>query len=551
MKNSFLTNYIMHADTKWLLLVVVLILFSADIKSQRYSIHNNSNFDPFSRELYKPGANIHTSIRPLRIDEIEEFVNTDSLERRQIAIGNEDLNILQRFGTNNLFHWQQEENNQRVSVRVNPLFNFSGGIETENETTTWVNTRGAMIEGELGDNLAFYADLYENQALFPKYINEFTRERGIAPGQGRVKEFGDDAWDFMQSTGYLSYNAGQWINLQLGYGKNFIGDGYRSLLLSDNTYSYPYFKMTASFLKAKYMVMAAQMRHLGDDPVIRGGDDRFEYKYGIFHYLSWNISNRVNIGLFESVIWAAEDDTGYRGMDFSYMIPVVMYRPIEYDMGSPDNVTMGANLKVIMWPGSIFYGQFVLGEFKFDEVFSGDKWWANKHGFQTGIKISDFLGVNNLDFQTEYNQVRPFTYSHYFPITNYGHYNQELAHPLGASFRESISFLRYRTGRWHFNLEAMYAIDGKDFDDDVSHGGDIFMPSVNRDKTYGHEIGQGLRTTITHAAASISWLLNPRTNMNISAGMRLRSISNEINNSNSNHFYISFSTSLQNIYYNF
>src|SRR5690606_6898273 len=121
----------------------------------------------------------------------------------------------------------------------------------------------------------------------------------------------------------------------------------------------------------------------------------------------------------------------------------------------------------------------------------------------------NFLGVKNLDVQTEYSQVRPFTYAHYSPITNFGHMNQELAHPLGANFRESISFLTYRHRRWHLHLEAMYAIHGKDYydasrpaDEQISWGGDIFVSVNNRFDSHGHVIGQGMETTIQHAAAS-------------------------------------------------
>jgi hypothetical protein len=40
------------------------------------------------------------------------------------------------------------------------------------------------------------------------------------------------------------------FDLQLGYGKNFIGDGYRSLLTTDGPY--PYFKLNTTFWKIKY-----------------------------------------------------------------------------------------------------------------------------------------------------------------------------------------------------------------------------------------------------------------------------------------------------------
>jgi hypothetical protein len=34
------------------------------------------------------------------------------------------------------------------------------------------------------------------------------------------------------------------------------------------------------------------------------------------HYLSWNVSNRLNLGFFESVIWT---NTNNRGFDASFV----------------------------------------------------------------------------------------------------------------------------------------------------------------------------------------------------------------------------------------
>lgn len=535
--------------------VFVALLTSYNAIAQQYSKYDNPAYDAISRALYRPAYNLHTSIKPYRLDQIEAYLDTDSLILRDLKRPQEPMNIWKRIIHDDIFKWEFK-GDEPITIAVNPYFNFELGKEQEEGKNIWVNTRGLTLEGKLGKKLAFYSAIYENQAVFPEYIDEFVDTRGVVPGQGRAKTFGDNGWDYSQSSGYLSYNAGKWVNMTLGYGKNFIGDGYRSLLLSDNSYSYPYVKMTTTFLKVQYMVMLGQFSHI--DKLERAGDERFPYKYGAFHYLNWNIGKRLSLGFFESVIWAAEDTTGYRGVDLGYLIPVIIYRPAEYSVGSPDNVVMGLNLKYIPWKDAAFYGQFVMNEFKLDEIMSGEKWWANKQGFQVGFKNYNFLGLKNLDLQTEYSQVRPFTYSHYQPITNFGHFNQELAHPLGANYRESISFLSYRWNRWYLHLEAMYAIHGKDYydasrpaDDQISWGGDIFMSNMKRYDSHGHVIAQGLETTIKHAAASVSFLVNPKSNMNISAGIRFRDSNSVLENKQNVILNFAFRTSLRNFYYNF
>ncbi|WP_258861680.1 hypothetical protein [Marinilabilia salmonicolor] len=527
--------------------VTTILLFIAgqNLRAQVYNSWNNHALNPLERVLHMPGQNLHSSVGPVRLDEVAKYHNVDSLIRRGLKKPSHHQNIFGRFLSDDLLSWDEDD----VWIRINPLFIFEIGKDNAAGENWFVNSRGAMIEGQLGKNVGFYVDLYENQATFPAYIDQFANDREVVPGQGKRKDFGDDGHDFAQSTGYISYNAGRYFNFQAGFGKHFIGDGHRSLFLSDAAYSYPYLKMTATFLKAKYMVMVSELKHFYRDATL--GDTRYRSKYGAFHYLNWNIGNRWSVGLFESVVWAAKDTVGHRGLDPNYLVPLAMYRPMEYNLGSPDNMTMGINLKYIPWKNAALYGQFVLGEFKADEVFSGNKWWANKQGFLLGLKSYDFLGIKNLDFQTEYSQVRPYTYSHYQPITNYGHYNQELAHVLGANFRESITFLRYRIDRWHFELKNQIATKGLDYDDEVSYGGNIHRPNVTRPAEYGHTIGQGLKSDLTQTEFNVMFLINPRNNMNLQMGIRKRKMTNELETSDGTYFYMAFRTSLRNIYYDY
>jgi len=590
------------------LITCILVVLAIPSKAQTYSIHQNSGYDPLIREMYRPGVNLHSSVKPYRLDEVNKYYSTDSLiqkglykptervyllSRKQPA---DKLNIFQRFIHDDLFSWDDKDDN--IFVRINPLANFEIGKEFSEVKNTWVNTRGVMIEGRLGKNISFYGDFYENQAVFPQYLHNHIGgrqidrdapvgqydERYVVPGQGRVKPYNDGGFDYSQSNGYVSYNAGEWINFQVCYGKNFIGDGYRSLLLSDNASPYGHFKITTTFWKLKYLWMVAKFDHF--DFYNRGimGVSRFPTKYGVFHYLTGNIGERFSFGIYESVMCSAKDEEGHRGLDMNYLNPFLFYRPVELAVGSPDNMLVGANAKLIVWKDAAIYGQFILNEFKLDELRSGNKWWANKYGYQIGVKSYNFLGINNLDVQTEYNHVRPFTYSHYGrtdkPRTNekqvytmnyFGHANQELMHPLGANFRESVSILRYRYGRWHIELKNMMAIHGKDkkFRETkelgannfatwyISYGGDIFKSNEDRFGSHGHEVGQGIKTDILNVSGELSWLVNPKTNMNIAIGGLYRKQSNEKGENfdkfeNVNKlFFVTIRTSLRNFYYDF
>jgi hypothetical protein len=88
---------------------------------------------------------------------------------------------------------------------------------------------------------------------------------------------------------------------------------------------------------------------------------------------------------------------------------------------------------------------------------------TNKYGAQVGVKYIDILGIKHLDFQGEYNMARPYTYSHSKTGLSYSHYNQALAHPLGANFSELTSTLRAQPfSKLQLVSRAIFANYGED-----------------------------------------------------------------------------------------
>ncbi|MES1217868.1 MAG: hypothetical protein ABUT20_20350 [Bacteroidota bacterium] len=149
----------------------------------------------------------------------------------------------------------------------------------------------------------------------------------------------------------------------------------------------------------------------------------------------------------------------------------------------------------------------MLDEFLLSEIKKNRGWWANKWGIQVGAKFIDAFGIKNLDLQVEHNRVRPFTYSHNDSVANYTHYNQPLAHPLGANFEESIFMARYQPApKWMIKLKAIHYIQGRD-SSAVSYGSNIFLPNVPpyRTEVYGYDIGSGWKTNVFYASLLLSY----------------------------------------------
>ncbi len=288
-----------------------------------------------------------------------------------------------------------------------------------------------------------------------------------------------------------------------------------------------------------------------------GSYSNYFHKFSTVHYLSYNATKWLNFGLFESIIWQAQENQYYRGFDINYINPVIFLRPAEYAQGSSDNAFLGGSLKIRIKKKNILYSQLIFDEFLLNELKAGNGWWANKYGIQMGLKSYDFMWVKNLALQLEYNTVRPFTYSYYHvpsnisTLQNYGHYNAALAHPLGANFKEVMAGLTYTKKRWIFEGIATAAKIGLDTSATTSIGQDIYKPYNNRAENYGYETGGGLSTDIINATVKASYVLSPDSKTIIQLGVTNRIYNNKFTDSSTQLFFIGIKTALTNRYNDF
>jgi hypothetical protein len=276
----------------------------------------------------------------------------------------------------------------------------------------------------------------------------------------------------------------------------------------------------------------------------------FQKKAGSFQYLSWNAHKRLQLGLFQGMIWRASDDQNKQHLNFNYFNPVILSNSFVYGTRNTNNIILGITAKIILLNGMYLYGQYLLDDIAKDNLKGSIN---NKQGFQGGIKYFDAFKVKNLHLQFEYNQVRPYTFAHKKIEQSYTHYNQALSHPLGANFKEIVGILNYRVGDFFTQLKMNYAMVGRDSLSN-SYGNNIF--GSDNTSFYGpnstiNEQNQGMTTTITNIDFHIGYLVNPSTNMNIVLGVLYRNESYGNITNNTNYIYVGFRTSLNNIYYDF
>ncbi len=410
------------------------------------------------------------------------------------------------FFVGNLLEYEKDD----FSAFVNPAFDLLYGLSQKNNLQYGLGFNGHLKYKKWTASATF---LGKNGNYLP-YQEEFIRKWKVLPSMGMTRGLSNFYASYKEA--HINFKPNNIFNFELGYGRNFIGHGHRSLLLSDFSSSSPYLKIQTSIWNLKYTNLFSIYDNIFN---VEGARELYQQKYVATHFLEWNIGDRVSLGLFESVVWERDQGNYHRGFDVNYLNPIIFYRPVEYSIGSPDNMILGAQLAVKLTQHHQIYGQLVFDEFLLDELKADFQyfimsnkdiqhgWWANKYAIQAGWKATSLFGIPTIFARLEANLVRPFSYAHSYPTQAYTHNNMSLAHPLGASFLEGVSELSYTKGRWMVNLQYNISKQGSASSVLTNTGNNLQLSTNTRANTYGNYIAQGGTFKTKYLKTSTSYLL--------------------------------------------
>ncbi|WP_233138236.1 gliding motility protein RemB [Mucilaginibacter sp. MD40] len=539
-----------------LILFSVFVLTATIGKAQSVYLPQSYQFyQKFNADIYSKSSSMHTSLRPFLIDSaISNRYNqlmqmgVDSnrhnwflrkiFNEHLIEVNKKDYTFYADYlQDNTIGHDFSDHSNTEVHFK--PLgFGFTTRIGT--------NTRGFQFGGTVGSKFSFYTSGYENQAAFPQYYTDYVKQIGFVPGQaydrGKTKTYRD----YSYATAILSYTPIKQINITLGQDKTFIGDGYRSILLSDYSANYPLLRVTANVGKVQYMMM---WTYLQDQNLVKfdsfGNNRR---KWGLFHYLDWNVNNSLSFGFFNAYIAPEADDQGNRrGFDVNFVNPVIFASGLG-PSSQPGNALVGFTGKYKVFDKSAIYGQLLFDRFNGKNYFQTDN-VDNSGGVQLGIRGADIFGVQNLNYLLEYDAVKPYTYSNRQVISAYSYYSQPLGDPLGANFRELVGIMNYTYKRFDFQGQLMYAKYGLDLNAADNAGRDVTKPLI---PTYAsNKVGQGLNTNLYYAEGTVAFLLNPKYNLRFELGALYRHETNSLGTKNASVLTFGIKSSFRNLYHDF
>lgn len=426
-----------------------------------------------------------------------------------------------------------------LHLTIDPLFQFEYGYDlgdatVYSDTNRYVcNTRGFWIKGDIGDKVSFQTMFHETQALVPQYLYRHIYNTGALPGQGRVKLEEVREVDMGWSQSNVSYSPVHWLNIQLGHGKRFVGHGYRSMLLSDNSLSSPYllFSAITNNKRFQYTTWHTKLMHgvTVNDRLETGesSESLFYWYRARFNHLAINLG-RAQVGLFEAALFRTIDEGKVQAFDPMELNPVIGVNTLMHGFNSGNKSLVGLDLRVKVTNKAYVYGQFA---------------YDGRSAFQVGARAFDVLR-KDLHLQLEWNMAERYMYQQTPAQLAYIHAGQPLAHPMGTAFSEVVGIVDLGFDRYWLQVKVNVAALQRD---PGGFGG--AGANLNQDDDLTFANSQLNTVALNYLDLNASYLFNPNTNMRLVVGFVRRDQPGAVDNVQSGYLYVAFKTNLFNRYY--
>lgn len=458
------------------------VLFTFHTFSQEYRL-NQGPLSALSSEkvLMEKDEIIHLGIRPL-------WVNNDLLiESEKKLIHGGDRKKKKRLIGRKLFdehflHLKKED----FTIRIDPILNLQAGRDLNDSTSKnlTTNSRGIRLSGNITDKVSFYSSYIESQSFFPTYLSTFVDSNQVVPGAGSIKKFKTTGYDYSEVVGVVRYKANNNLQFVFGQDRLFFGHGYRSVLLSDNSFTYPFLNINVHFFKHKLLYSTSYAWLMKREKILKisAAEALFKRKQANYHYLSYKPNKLFEIGIFQGVIWKRWDEQkGTISVNGAFYSPVIFTSLLANPKEEEHTSVLGANLLFNPMKNMSLYAQFAQGK--------------DDNAYQAGMKWYSPFNWSSWFFQMEYNFVGEKTYlNQKAENSNYNHYNQGITTPI-SDYNEIVSRLAFHKSYW--------VIQGK----------------INIQK---RGLNSSAKENLQILEGELGYLINPKYNLMIFAGGMLR-----------------------------
>lgn len=520
------------------ILGLFVLIFNGLVVGQGYIQPLNSFFKENTLRLSK--ANCLNSFYPTSGNEI----NLNHLNRDSTVVYSDIAALIFK---QNLFQFK----NKIGYIAINPMINISKG-RNYLDTNKYVlnrNSRGIYVEGQLFDKLSYNFGFSENQAVFQSYEREYMNSRGecyvfgggkysvqnaVVPGGSRTKPFKVNGYDYAYSFGMLRLELTNKIAVEAGNNNNFVGSGYRSLLLSDNSFYSPSIRFQWNFSpKWSYQVVYKKQLNLFRKPITKAVEGEYESKIFSANYLTFKPIKSVSISLFSSGIQLEGDSLISHKFLAKNMLPLTFVQnDILFNQPSYVNGIAGLNMEYA-WSKTRFYSQLVV-----DKV-------NNKllSAYQAGVYFFDVFAIKKTMLQLESNYVPKDFYGSNSPKNAYSNFNLPLAHPKGNNFLEFFVKINYERKRFYFTARSdMFITQGGSMKQQIQANSIFLLSNTNTSFTKGFTFYEDVE---------MGYRLNRKYNSSFFIGFRGRAAQYSQANNAIQSIWFGVKTGLSNEYLDF
>jgi hypothetical protein len=436
-------------------------------------------------------------------------------------------------------------------IVINPMINLSKGknyLDT-NKFNLNRNARGLYFEGRLFDNFSFNFGVSENQSIFQTYEREYMSSRGesyvfgggkysvqnaVVPGGSRTKPFKVNGYDYAYSFGMMRLDLHKKFAIEAGNNKNFVGSGYRSLLLSDNSFYSPTLRLQWNISpELSYQVIYKKQLNLFRKPITKAVEGEYESKLFSANYLTFKPVKSFSISLFSSGIQLEGDSLISHGFVAKNILPLPF---IQNDIlfNQPDYVNGISGLNIDLAFNNIrIYSQLAIDKVN-DKLLSA---------YQAGAYFFDPFKIKKALIQFECNYVPKNFYASNSPKNAYSNFNLPLAHPKGNNFLEFFVKMSYEYKRLYFTAKSdMYITEGGTMSQHIQANSIFSLSNVNASYTNGFTFYEDVE---------LGYRLNRKYNGTIFLGFRGRAAQYHQANEAIQSIWFGVKTGLSNEYLDF
>ncbi|MBP9689969.1 MAG: hypothetical protein KBE91_10190 [Bacteroidia bacterium] len=449
------------------------------------------------------------NVKGIKLSKVDYF-NLDYLQNDNFEFSNSEA-TLSKHNLHGVYKYKAAFfgiKNPEFNLVINPVTYLQAGYDTRLKHIVRINNRGVELRGKIGKSLGFFTTFSNEIIALNSWTKDYYITNNVVPGASFLKAYSDTAVltiNHNTASGYIVYQPNKFIDIQMGHGRNFLGNGFRTFYMSDFSRDHFFVRANTRFWRINYSNIWGQIYDY-NTPNQRNLPKRHYYAAT---YANVNLTKNFNLGLFQTVSFQRDSGYSSTGYDLEYLNPIIFYKPVENGLNSPDKVILGADFKFNFYRHFQLYGQGVISEFRIKDMLARNGWFGNKWATQLGLKYIDAFGAKNLDMQYELNIARPYMYTSFNALNSYVNYNQSMAHPLGANFYEQVAIIRYQPIK-RLSLKATFIFATYGNDTNGSNWGkniELAYNSKSLPREYGNEIAQGIKTNLLMTDLLVSYMV--------------------------------------------